>query len=93
MANGIPHFIKGITGQTHMTPFKRVSSAVLNVVWGFVNFAVGLILLTQRVGGTSGGALPTGTDRWIFLVGATLTALYLASFWSNPNARFPWHKD
>ena len=39
-ANGIPHFVKGITGQQHMTPFSKPSSAVVNVIWGFTNFMI-----------------------------------------------------
>lgn len=40
VAVGLPHFIKGITGQVHMTPFGRPSSAAVNVVWGSANFMV-----------------------------------------------------
>jgi len=90
MANGIPHFVKGIMGQTHMTPLKRVSSAELNVVYGVVNFAVGLLLLNLR---QAGGAIPVGLDRWVFLVGALFMALADANLFSKPNARLPWHKD
>lgn len=89
-ANAIPHFVKGIMGQTFMTPFKRESSAVLNVIYGSINFAIGLLLLNLR---TSGGAIPLGVDRWIFLVGAFVMALTNAIFFSNPNARLPWHKE
>ena len=48
-ANGIPHFVKGTMGQKHMTPFGRPSSAVVNVIWGWVNFvvAVGLVALVR----------------------------------------------
>lgn len=38
MANGVPHFVKGVTGESHATPFRRPSSALLNVVWGTANF-------------------------------------------------------
>jgi hypothetical protein len=36
-ANGVPHFIKGITGEKHRTPFKNPSSAATNVLWGAAN--------------------------------------------------------
>jgi hypothetical protein len=39
-ANGVPHFVKGITGQKHQTPFAKPSSAVVNVAWGWLNFAL-----------------------------------------------------
>lgn len=90
LINGIPHLVKGITGQTHMTPFKRVSSAMLNVVWGFVNFGLALLLL--NLGQTQGG-IPVGPDRWVFLGGAFLMALADASLFSKPDARLPWHRD
>ena len=38
--NGVPHLVKGITGQSHMTPFAKVSSPVLNVVWAFIAFCL-----------------------------------------------------
>jgi len=44
-ANGIPHFVKGITGQKHQTPFGKPSSAVVNVAWGWVNFVVAGLLV------------------------------------------------
>lgn len=48
--NGIPHFIKGVTGQVHQTPFGRPSSAVVNVIWGWVNFVVaGLLIYWAQV--------------------------------------------
>ena len=43
-ANGIPHFIKGIIGQTHQTPFGKNSSAVVNVLWGWSNFVIAALL-------------------------------------------------
>lgn len=39
-ANGVPHFVKGITGERHMTPFGKPSSAQVNVLWGTANFYV-----------------------------------------------------
>ena len=96
-ANGIPHIVKGITGQKHMTPFKRVSPAPLNVVWGFANAIIALYLL--GLASESGGLVPPwsagleGITLWAFLAGAFTCDLYLGYFWSNPNARLPWQKD
>jgi hypothetical protein len=39
-ANGVPHFIKGMTGEKHRTPFKNPSSAATNVLWGAANLYV-----------------------------------------------------
>lgn len=39
-ANGVPHFVKGITGQAHMTPFGQPSNPMTNVLWGWFNFVI-----------------------------------------------------
>lgn len=44
-ADGVPHFVKGVTGQQHQTPFGRPSSAMVNVAWGWANFVVAALLL------------------------------------------------
>ncbi len=51
LANGVPHFTNGISGHRFHTPFASPpivgeSSALVNVLWGFANFAVGYLLLT-----------------------------------------------
>lgn len=89
--NGIPHLIKGIAGEKHMTPFKRVSSPVLNILWAFVNLVGGVWIL----GFDSTGALnrPTGMNFWAFLLGGFFLSLTAAKLFGAPNARLPWHKD
>lgn len=95
--NAIPHIVKGITGQTHMTPFKRVSSPLLNIVWGFVNIILALFFL--GLGSEVGGlVLPweanlVDINLWVYILGALVNALFLAWFWTNPNARLPWQGD
>lgn len=44
-ANGVPHFIKGVVGQKHQTPFGKASSAVVNICWGWINLVVAAIFL------------------------------------------------
>ena len=95
--NAVPHFVKGVTGQTHMTPFKRVSAPVLNVAWAFANVLLALFMFGLATG-NGGLILPwdanlAGLNLWATLAGALTVGLYLANFWSNPNARLPWHKD
>ena len=47
LANGVPHFVNGISGRKFPTPFVRpLSSPTVNVLWGFTNFFVGNLLLT-----------------------------------------------
>jgi len=92
LTNSIPHLIKGISGQTHMTPFKRVSPAWLNIVWAFINIYLGLLFL-HLSGGHIGDITRFDLFAWSFLIGALFISLADASLFSDPNARFPWHKD
>ncbi len=53
-ANATPHFVSGVTGRPFQSPFakppgKGLSSATVNVLWGFLN-AVVAYLLVARVG-------------------------------------------
>jgi hypothetical protein len=50
LANEVPHFVQGISGNWFQTPFATPpgvgeSSPVINVVWGFGNLAAGAVLL------------------------------------------------
>jgi hypothetical protein len=52
--NAVPHFVSGIMGRSFQSPFAKpsgrgLSSATVNVVWGFFN-AVVAYLLVERVG-------------------------------------------
>jgi hypothetical protein len=52
LANGVPHFIHGISGERFQSPFAsrpgmRESSALVNVVWGLANLAVGYGLIFE----------------------------------------------
>jgi hypothetical protein len=96
-ANAIPHLVKGITGERHMTPFGRKSSAPVNVAWAFLNIVVVLLLL-QVASRREVFSLPAAgelTGPWLlaFLAGAFIVALFLAMFWSDPEARLPWHRN
>jgi len=58
LANVVPHFVHGISGDRFPTPFARppgkgLSSPTVNVVWALFNLVVGYILF--RVGRVSGG--------------------------------------
>lgn len=64
LANGVPHFVQGISGHPFPSPFAKPpgvgdSSPRVNVVWGFANLAAGAVLLHQFW--PEGGALPTGS--------------------------------
>ena len=59
LANAVPHYVYGVCGDRFPTPFakppgKGLSSAMVNVVWGLFNFAVGALLF--HVGGVARGS-------------------------------------
>ncbi len=50
LANTVPHFVHGVSGDPFPSPFanppgKGLSSPTVNVLWGFGNFVVGYLLL------------------------------------------------
>ena len=50
LANGVPHFVNGISGGRFQSPFASPpgvgeSSAIVNVIWGLINFVIGYVLL------------------------------------------------
>jgi hypothetical protein len=83
-ANGVPHFVKGIVGQKHQTPFGKPSSAIINVLWGWLNFLIAVLLLYWAH--THNHRL-----RALALVafGALITSLVLAYTWS----KYPEHNE
>ena len=53
-ANAVPHLVSGMMGRSFQSPFatppgRGLSSATVNVAWGFFNAAMGY-LLTAQVG-------------------------------------------
>jgi len=49
LANSIPHYVSGVLGRKFPTPFahpsgKGLSSPIVNVLWGFLNFIIAYIL-------------------------------------------------
>jgi hypothetical protein len=79
LANGVPHFVQGVSGAWFQTPFAwppgvGESSPLVNVLWGFLNLAVGFALLFAFA--------PKGADvivEWAFVgLGALLLSVYLA---------------
>jgi hypothetical protein len=54
LVNAIPHVVSGVMGHPFQTPFaspsgEGLSSALVNVLWGAFNFAIGYVLV-YRVG-------------------------------------------
>ncbi|NIM93389.1 MAG: hypothetical protein GTO18_06725 [Anaerolineales bacterium] len=79
LANGVPHFVNGISGNSFQSPFASPpgvgeSSPVVNVVWGLLNFLLGYVLLTG-VGDFEGGVT---MDTLILGVGSAVMAVILS---------------
>jgi hypothetical protein len=79
LANAVPHFVNGISGERFQSPFASPpgvgeSSALVNVLWGMANLVIGYVLLFgvgEFAGGLSGDAL-------VVALGVLATAVGLA---------------
>jgi hypothetical protein len=77
LANGVPHFVRGISGEKFQSPFASPpgvgeSSPLVNVVWGFANLAIGFALLRAFA-----PQEPDATAGWI-AVGAGVLLISVA---------------
>lgn len=91
LTNGVPHFVSGIKGKTHMTPFAKNSSAYVNVIWAYANFLLGLWLFGLSMG-TLQELVSFDGLALSFWAGSLFMTLADAWLFSNPNASFPWFK-
>jgi hypothetical protein len=78
LANFVPHFVHGISGDRFPTPFARppgkgLSSPTLNVAWAFLNLLVGVALF--KVGNVSNEAYVTLV---LFFLGAVAISTILS---------------
>jgi hypothetical protein len=80
LANGVPHFVQGISGHRFQTPFAAPrgvgeSSPLVNVLWGFANLAIGFALLWAFA--------PKGSEvafEWVLVgLGVLVAAVFLAT--------------
>jgi len=75
LANAVPHFVQGISGNPFPSPFAKPpgqgdSSPLVNVVWGFGNFVAGALLLHFF--------WPQGDAAWSGWIAVGAGALFLA---------------
>jgi hypothetical protein len=83
LANVVPHFVSGISGDRFPTPFARprgkgLSSPTVNVVWALLNLVVGYALF--RVGKvSSGGSLALA----VFFTGIVTISTWLSVLFSK----------
>lgn len=90
LANGVPHFVQGICGNRFQTPFASPpgvgeSSAIVNVVWGWVNLLIGGFLLRL----VFPPLLTPLFDLIALALGALVIALWLASHFSKVRTAAP----
>jgi len=79
LINAIPHFVSGVTGHPFPSPFasppgQGESSAMVNVLWGTLNFVIAYLLI-GRVGTFQ---LRRTRDALIVGVGGLLMAIMLS---------------
>ena len=79
VANGIPHFVEGISGRAFQSPFakppgKGYSSSTVNLLWGLVNVIAGYALLLH----VADFAISEWSHVLVALSGATAMGLLLA---------------
>ncbi len=87
LANAVPHFVQGISGDPFPTPFakppgKGLSSPTVNVIWALVNLVVGYLLFRA-------GRLATGdtTALIIFFVGIAAISIMLSVRFAEKHPR------
>jgi hypothetical protein len=78
LANAVPHFVHGISGDRFPTPFahppgKGSSSPTVNVLWGLLNLVVGTILF--RVANVANAVLP---ELVVFFAGIVVISTLLS---------------
>ena len=77
LANVVPHFVHGISGDRFPTPFakppgKGLSSPTVNVVWALLNLAVGYILFQA-------GRISSGDHAALLILFAGIAAISVMS--------------
>jgi hypothetical protein len=92
LANGIPHFVNGISGNYFQSPFARPpgvgeSPPLVNVIWGLLNLVLG-ILLVMGVGEFEAGFTPH-----MLVLGIGFSAMALVLAWHFGRVRNENHGD
>jgi hypothetical protein len=86
LLNAVPHVVSGTMGRAFQSPFasppgRGLSSATVNVLWGFFNAVIGYLLLC-RVGDFNLRHIP---DMIAAALGALLLALFNAHTFGRVN--------
>jgi hypothetical protein len=75
LANAVPHFVQGVSGNKFPSPFAKpsgrgLSSPMVNVIWALFNVVVGYLLFT--VGQVNSGNI---LSLVIFFIGAATISI------------------
>jgi hypothetical protein len=94
LTNALPHFVSGLMGKAFQSPFAKppgegLSSATVNVLWGFANLVAAYFLLLH-VGSFDPRALP---QIGAFALGMLLIALFTARHFGRFNGGNAARKD
>ena len=86
LANLVPHFVHGSSGDRFPTPFakppgKGLSSATVNVVWALVNLVIGYVLF--RAGKVASGDVPAAI---VFFAGIAAISIMLSVHFAKKHA-------
>ena len=88
LANGVPHFVNGISGKRFPSPFasppgRGESPPVVNALWGLVNFVIGYVLIVGV------GDFCFGLTLSVLMVGlgALLAAVILSLYFGRRHTR------
>lgn len=86
LANAVPHFVHGVSGDRFPSPFskppgKGLSSAPVNVAWALVNIVVGYVLF--RAGHVCSGS----AALVVFFAGIVVMSLWLSVEFQKKHAR------
>jgi hypothetical protein len=76
LANAVPHFIQGVSGNKFPSPFAKpsgrgLSSPIVNVIWALFNVFVGYVLL--RVGQVDSDNVPS---LIVFFIGVAAISIF-----------------
>jgi hypothetical protein len=87
LANAVPHFVHGVSGDPFPSPFskppgKGLSSSTVNVLWALLNLLIGYIL--WRAGKVSGNNLPA-LD--VFFLGVAAMSIMLSINFRDKHSR------
>ncbi|MHB8285197.1 MAG: hypothetical protein ACYDD1_11020 [Caulobacteraceae bacterium] len=78
LSNAVPHLVSGVTGRAFQSPFAKppgvgLSTATVNVLWGFANLVLAYLLLVHV------GRFDLRTPQHALALGAGLLLMSLLS--------------